>query len=226
MTYDFQWSSVTYTFRWMSIADSHTCPKCMALNGQEIIGDPFSSTLIHPEFGPIWDFETDQPLTHGHSPHNCRCMIEPRAIVNFGELKIESVEVNFPMGTTLADLREQLTGLNANVIELNSALRTYMALARRVGLPENIMQAGVSMQQAVIATNVLARGVSKLQAGGLTGILTGVGSIALGGVMGIDIMLQLQQYGQENWKNISEGIARERQQALELQQMEIRRRRY
>ena len=60
-----------YIFMWYARADA--CPKCRALDGRRYRGqDLFAPVLVDPQFGPVWNLDTDQPLTHP----NCRCHLE------------------------------------------------------------------------------------------------------------------------------------------------------
>jgi hypothetical protein len=109
----------------MTIIDKRACTKCLALNGQEIEGNPFNPTLNHPIFGPIWDFSTDQPLTHGGTPHNCRCQIQAYATVHWSEIEpINSLALNYKIQSedevielpgTIAEIRAAISNLGTEI---------------------------------------------------------------------------------------------------------------
>lgn len=78
---------VKCVFIWHSPMDSRTCQKCAALNGRVYHDqDVDVSVLIDPEFGPIWDLNTNRSLMHGASG-TCRCWLEVRVeTVHFEKL--------------------------------------------------------------------------------------------------------------------------------------------
>jgi len=71
-----------YTFIWHALGDA--CQKCASLNGREYRDqDIFQPTLIDPTHGPVWNLDTNQPLTHP----NCRCHLEAKVILDFSRWK-------------------------------------------------------------------------------------------------------------------------------------------
>jgi hypothetical protein len=67
---------VTFTFTWHTTGPN-PCRKCMALNGRVYTGQTiWQPYLTDSQFGPIWDFTADMPLTHGGLGHNCHCILE------------------------------------------------------------------------------------------------------------------------------------------------------
>lgn len=76
-----------------------------------------------------------------------------------------------------------------NIGELNRLLTTYVALARRVGLPENIMEAVRHIQQLRIAFETAYRSAMLFYtATGPIGWAIGLGGMAVSGVMLYDQM--------------------------------------
>jgi len=67
---------VVYTFLWFSVPPS--CPECTALNGTVIHGQTLDQPILYdPATGkPIWDLNSDRPLTHGGTGKNCDCRLE------------------------------------------------------------------------------------------------------------------------------------------------------
>lgn len=76
-----------------------------------------------------------------------------------------------------------------DIRELNRLLTTYVALARRVGIPENIMEGIRRLQQLRIAIETTYRSLWMLYAAsGPIGWITALGGLALGGLMLADQM--------------------------------------
>jgi len=76
-----------------------------------------------------------------------------------------------------------------NIGELNRLLTTYVALARRVGLPENVMEAIRVLQQLRIAFEMAYRSAMMFYAAtGPLGWALGLGGMAVSGVMLADQM--------------------------------------
>ena len=73
---------VSFTFTWHT-ESANPCRKCQALNGRvwtdQTIWQPY---LVDAEFGAIWDFTVDQPLTHP----NCYCTLEISFTVDAAQL--------------------------------------------------------------------------------------------------------------------------------------------
>ena len=96
----------------------------------------------------------------------------------------------------VTELKEELREFNresqkaiVNFNELNRAARTYLALARRSGLPENVMQAITSVYQLETAFRLAYRSAMMLYAGtGPVGWAVGLASLALSGMMLADQM--------------------------------------
>ena len=71
-----------------------------------------------------------------------------------------------------------------NISELNRLLTTYVSLARRMGLPENIMDAIAKIQQLRITVQTAYRSIILLEtATGPIGWLIGLGGLAITGFM-------------------------------------------
>jgi len=90
----------------------------------------------------------------------------------------ETVTFNLELNTTQA-LEE--------IQELNNLFTTYLALARRMGLPDDIMMALSMIQQMRIAAETAYRSIMLLYtASGPIGWAIGLGGIALAGFMTAD----------------------------------------
>jgi len=77
----------------------------------------------------------------------------------------------------------------ANIQELNKLFTTYLSLARRAGLPENLIAAMSRLQQARVAVQALIRSIYILYAAsGPVGWIIGLGGLAVSGFMMVDMM--------------------------------------
>lgn len=91
--------------------------------------------------------------------------------------------------TITFNLRVDASEAITNIAELNRLLTTYVALARRVGLPENIMDAIARMQQLRIAAETAYRSVMLLYtASGPIGWAVAIGGLVLSAFMLSDQM--------------------------------------
>lgn len=76
-----------------------------------------------------------------------------------------------------------------SVTELNRLVRIYVALARRGGLPPELMDLIAKAQQTSVAIETLTRSIITFYTvGGPLGWLLGLGGLALSGLMVADIM--------------------------------------
>jgi hypothetical protein len=83
---------------WRTFRDERMCKSCGALDGREYVEDVFSSVLVDPQFGPIWDLNRDISLMHGASG-TCRCRLEAY---------LEKVEIDMTDVKELSNLVESL----------------------------------------------------------------------------------------------------------------------
>jgi len=91
--------------------------------------------------------------------------------------------------TVTFNLEVNVEEAKTNIAELNRLLTTYVALARRAGLPENILDAIAQIQQFRVAVQTLHRSIMLLYTTtGPIGWLIGLGGLALGGLMLADQM--------------------------------------
>jgi len=92
-------------------------------------------------------------------------------------------------GDVTWNLKVDTSATATNIGELNRLLTTYVSLARRVGLPENIMDSISRIQQLRVAAETAYRSIMMLYAGsGPYGWLIAVGGLAISGLMLIDQM--------------------------------------
>jgi len=90
----------------------------------------------------------------------------------------ETVTFNLELNTTQA-----LEGIQ----EINNLFTTYLALARRMGLPDDVMMALSIFQQLRVAAETAYRSIMILYtASGPIGWIIGIGGIALSGFMAAD----------------------------------------
>jgi len=90
----------------------------------------------------------------------------------------ETVTFNLELNTTQAF---------AEIQELNNLFTTYLALARRMGLPDDVMMALSMIQQLRVAAETAYRSIMILYtASGPIGWIIGLGGIALSGFMTAD----------------------------------------
>ena len=87
------------------------------------------------------------------------------------------------------NLKVDTTETAKNIRELNRLFTTYLALARRAGLPENVLDALAQIQQFRVAIETLHRSIMLLYTtSGPIGWAIGIGGLALSGFMLLDQM--------------------------------------
>jgi len=80
------------------------------------------------------------------------------------------------------DLKVDTTNAKTSITELNRLFTTYLALARRMGLPENVVDAMRQIQQIRIAIQTATIAINALYAAtGPIGLAIGLGGLALAG---------------------------------------------
>jgi hypothetical protein len=90
--------------------------------------------------------------------------------------------------TVTWNLRVETSEAVTNIAELNRGLTTYLALAHRMGLPENIMDALTLLQQIRVAAQTAYRSIMMLYTStGPIGWAIGLGGLALSGFMAADM---------------------------------------
>lgn len=215
MSSTFQWNAVSFSFHWIAVGDSHTCSKCAALNGQTIEGNPFSRTLDHPQFGPIWDFELDLPLTHGHSYHNCRCQLEAFATIHWSQIEpiaslcsdfkitIEDDEVKLPdtldeVRSKLSELRDEIDSLNMGyheLRELETILQRTLRMLRASTGSEDVKQSIIFYQRLITIVRMAQFTIRAFQvATGPIGWAFALSGLAMTGMTALDVGSRDQYY--------------------------------
>ena len=198
--------AISYIFTWESSHDDRVCPKCNALNGREYEGqDLFDNVLYDPEYGAVWDLDSDHSLAHGSHKFSCRCQIAVCIIIDWSKLPglYELSEGNLAMsmyqrapGTSIAELRQNIRGLKGDIVDtekealkLNQLLTTYVAVARRSGLPPEFLDFIAKAQQARITIQTLTRSIQYFYTvSGPIGWLLGLGGLALSSFMIADLI--------------------------------------
>jgi len=200
---------VTYVFKWVTVVDERTCKRCLELDGKEWYGqDLFESAVWDDIYGEVWGLNAEHSLLHP----NCRCQLQITVEIHVNEIEIYELTVGkrlsgrlkplgklvriVTMSTDIARLREQVRGLKVdlqevtvNITEFNRLFTTYLALARRTGMPENIAEFLSRVQQMRIAVQTLHRSIMLLYASsGPVGWAIGLGGLALSGIMLADQM--------------------------------------
>jgi hypothetical protein len=85
------------------------------------------------------------------------------------------------------DLKVDTSKAQTNIAELNRLFTTYLSLVRRVGLPENIMDAMSKIQQLRIMIQTATTAINILYtATGPVGWAIGLGGLAVSGFMWVD----------------------------------------
>ena len=65
---------MSLTITWHTSLDDRVCPICNPLEGRQWVVSAMPDTLTsHGK--PVWNTVKDQPRTHGHAVHNCRCWL-------------------------------------------------------------------------------------------------------------------------------------------------------
>jgi len=197
--------AISYVFVWHALSDA--CSKCQALNGSEFRDQNIFQNTLWSASGDIWDLDINQSVVHP----NCRCQLEVRVsfdwnkIREIGELqnilqnaglphpKFDPIEQVIPTVSEarreVDDLKNGLREAIPTISEFNQLTTTYLSLARKTGLPENIVQAGVTLQQFRVTLQLATRSAQLLMAAtGPWGIALGLGGFALSTIMLIDQM--------------------------------------
>jgi hypothetical protein len=198
--------AISYIFTWESYHDPKVCPKCFALNGREYTNqDLFDATLIDSQYGAIWDLDTDHSLAHGSHKFSCRCQIAVCLVIDWSKIPelYALSEGNLAMsmyqrapGTSIAELRNDVRGLKGDIFDtekeaakLNELLTTYVALARKMGLPPPLMDFIAKAQQARVTVQTLIHTIRILYTtSGPIGWLLGLGGLAVSGFMIADLI--------------------------------------
>jgi len=89
-------------------------------------------------------------------------------------------------------LKRELAELSPDIRELNRGFTTYLALARRAGLPEDIIDALARMQQLRISIEMAYRSLMMFYAAsGPFGALIGLGGLAVSAFTLADLATEL-----------------------------------
>jgi len=222
ITVDFPQEAITYLIVWHCFLDA--CPKCQNLNGYPFVieGADLPPTLMHPQYGAVWDLQNDVSLTHLH----CRCNIEIFVHVYWDKIPIIyelRQELNMPPlnlevisdMSKLNELKTGLEGLKGSIVEVSDSLRTFTILAARAGLPSEISQSLILLRQLKLAIE---------EPSALAGL----------GIIGLEFAalrwgpdLFLRAVGVEpNTAQILTDWQKKQQQELEVWQMHLRRPHY
>lgn len=203
--------AITYIFKWNALSDA--CPKCRRLNGREFYDQDINQGVLWGlGEGEIWNLDADHSMAHcKHSACNCRCQLAVRVECDWskweplkelqqtlhnGGMPVDLTTEVYDLSPNISEARSQIQGFKQDVQqatpyvkELNQALTTYLALARRFGLPPEFMGLLVKAQQARIAVQTLTRSVQIFYAtSGPLGWILAAGGLALGGLMVADMM--------------------------------------
>jgi hypothetical protein len=157
-------SWITYEAVWHTAMDERTCTKCMQLEGQTWTFPELKGPLIDSRFGPVYNLDNDEPLTH----KNCRCFLEIRPIVEleksdvFQSLNMMFQEVNMQMPSNIAEATEQVDKLRANFGQARGELREMeyilyrtTSLLNRMGLPPAIDQGIQKIERMIMTIRIL-----------------------------------------------------------------------
>ena len=92
-------------------------------------------------------------------------------------------------GDVTYNLKIDTSQTRANITELNTLLTTYLSLARKTGLPPNIIDAMARIQQLRVAFDMAYRSAMLFYgATGPIGWALGLGGMAISGLMLMDQM--------------------------------------
>jgi len=88
------------------------------------------------------------------------------------------------MRDEVRQLKQELNETRVTMVEMERLMFRYFALARRFGLPENMMEAIVSLQQMITTVRMLRTSITLLYtATGPIGWLTALGGATMGLMM-------------------------------------------
>lgn len=197
---------VSYVFVWHNLSDA--CEKCKYLGGKEWDNqDLYQNRLWDPIWGDIWDLDSNVSLAHP----NCRCQLEIRTIVDWDKWRaLTDFEQAIYMSTgyTPADirqLREDVEALKKQIEDLQPTLEKgpeqldtwrqlervalrYLALARRMGLPEETEAAIQLLSRILIIMRMLEISGAMLFSGTPLGLLMGIAGIGMATFTTVDAM--------------------------------------
>ena len=184
-------SWITYEAIWHTAMDERTCTKCMQLEGQTWTFPELKGPLIDSRFGPVYDLDNDEPLTH----KNCRCFLEIRPIVEleksdvFQSLNMMFQEVNMQMPSNIAEANAGLTELRANFAHATGEFREceyifyrLMSVMNRMGLSGEAKKDVMLLERMIMTVRILHSSFILLSSETPYGWILGILSIT-GGLM-------------------------------------------
>jgi hypothetical protein len=153
---------IFFQVTWHSLTDA--CPKCRELDGEVWTSSKFEGTLIHPNFGAVYDLDADVSLTHP----NCRCYLEIDPYVNLEETEIFKslepifAEVKMELPSNIQEATAQVDKLRANFGQCRGELREVeyilyrtVSLINRLGLPPEVDQAIQKLERLIMIIRML-----------------------------------------------------------------------
>jgi hypothetical protein len=207
MTYDFA-ASVEFpeeALEWRVIwncLETGTCFKCRILATYPFQGiGELPTTLVHPEYGPVWDMVNGIPLTHP----KCRCL--PNAYVRFRfelisefpklsellkEGTIEEGWIEVPnikeVTRDVETLRVETAHATGTLHEMEYLLYRTESILRRMGLSKGVAEAMAQIQRMTLLVRMLHSTFILLQSatpfGQILGVLTLMGGMATASSLG------------------------------------------
>jgi hypothetical protein len=172
---------IFFQVTWHALTDA--CPKCRELDGEVWTSNKFEGTLIHPNFGAVYDLDADVSLTHP----NCRCYLEIDPYVNLEETDLYKslepifMEANMEMPSNIQEANVQVDKLRANVGQCRGELREMeyvlyrtTSVLSRLGLPLEVEKATQKIERMIMMVRIFHSATMYLEMGTPEGWILGI----------------------------------------------------
>jgi hypothetical protein len=190
---------ITYEAIWHTVSDERTCPKCRELDGQTWNFLKLEGVLEHPFFGPVYNLDTDLPLTHP----NCRCILEiiPQIDLDRSEVFQEAKSMLDGFGYMPSNIDEatnQVQKLRVNMgeatgqaRELEYILYRTTSMLSRLGLPPPIADGIQKIERMIMIVRMLHSTMVYFELGTPMGWVLGIIGGMSAAISASDLMLSL-----------------------------------
>jgi hypothetical protein len=167
---------ISFTVTWHAFNDA--CPKCQTLNNYVWkIPEVLETTLIHPTFGDVYDFDADVSLTHP----NCRCWVEIEPeftlendplyssfLSGVAEFSGAEMPSNYAdVMTEIEEFEKRLGTLDNRLDNTQFAMQQTLLLLHRMRLPSDVNRVMWIMIRAKMVAEGWARSLELLTAASL-----------------------------------------------------------
>lgn len=164
---------IFYEVTWHVVTGA--CPDCLKLNGQTWTFPRLAGTLLHPDFGAVWDLDADMSLMH---PPNCHCYLEITPYIDWEKNEVYKslervfTEVDMKMPSNIEEATRQVAGLRANLGEVRGELREIeyilyrtTSILNRMNLPPEVHQLIETLQKMILLLRMFHSAMMYLEMG-------------------------------------------------------------